>query len=62
MRAEGVVVEYRTAGGGGDAAEEARLVDETDILVTRYQSGATYAKVCLFALSRLLNPDLCRVL
>jgi hypothetical protein len=45
VRAMGTVVEYEKAGGDGDAEEEAKLIDEADILVTRYRSGIAYLKV-----------------
>jgi hypothetical protein len=46
-RGNGVVIEYNSRGGDGDGEEETTKIQEADILVTRYRSGAAYAKVCL---------------
>jgi hypothetical protein len=45
VRARGVVVEYERVGGDGDAEEEAGLLDQADVLITRYRSGVAYANV-----------------
>jgi hypothetical protein len=44
-RATGVVVAYTAAGGDGDEAEEARKIEDADVLITRYRAGAAYIKV-----------------
>lgn len=45
-RAGGIVVKYESNGGDDDAEEEATMVEEADVLVTRYRAGEAYIKVC----------------
>lgn len=44
-RAGGVVLKFKANGGDGDLKEEAKLVEDADILVTRYRGGWAYIKV-----------------
>ncbi|KAF7362376.1 hypothetical protein MVEN_00584400 [Mycena venus] len=60
QQAKGVPVKYSSNNGDGTAEEEVRLLDECDVLVTRYRSGPVFFKAwrvgkLIGTLSWLLN-------